>query len=80
MFGSAGLVSGIGGQHNASMPAGPPSNAPRRTAPIPGVEGVRAIAAVSVLVYHCWWYGAEGPSRADLGLVNRFLLPTCPLA
>ena len=47
---------------------------------IPGVEGVRALAAVSVLVYHCWWYGADGPSRADLGLINRFVLPTCPLA
>src|ERR671910_1518865 len=61
------------------MPAGPPSDAPRGTAPIPGVEGVRAIAAVSVLVFHCWRYGAEGGSRADLGLVNRFVLPHLPL-
>jgi peptidoglycan/LPS O-acetylase OafA/YrhL len=61
------------------MPAGPPSDAPRRAAPIPGVEGVRAIAAVSVLVFHCWRYGADGPSRADLGLVNRFVLPHLPL-
>jgi peptidoglycan/LPS O-acetylase OafA/YrhL len=61
------------------MPAGRPRNAPRRAAPIPGVEGVRAIAAVSVLVYHCWRYGAEGPNRADLGLVNRFVLPHLPL-
>jgi peptidoglycan/LPS O-acetylase OafA/YrhL len=61
------------------MPPGHPPNAPRRTAPIPGVEGVRAIAAVSVLVFHCWRYGAEGPSRADLGLVNRFVLPHLPL-
>jgi peptidoglycan/LPS O-acetylase OafA/YrhL len=57
------------------MPAGRPSDTPRRTTPIPGVEGVRAIAAVSVLVFHCWRYSAEGPSRADLGLVNRFVLP-----
>jgi peptidoglycan/LPS O-acetylase OafA/YrhL len=61
------------------MPARRPPDAPSRTTPIPGVEGVRAVAAVSVLVYHCWWYGAEGPSRANLGLVNRFLLPHLPL-
>jgi peptidoglycan/LPS O-acetylase OafA/YrhL len=57
------------------MPAGRPTHAPGRAAPIPGVEGVRAVAAVSVLVFHCWMYGTDGPSRADLGLVNRFVLP-----
>jgi peptidoglycan/LPS O-acetylase OafA/YrhL len=61
------------------MPAGRSSHTHSRTTPIPGVEGVRAVAAVSVLVFHCWRYGAEGPSRADLGLVNRFLLPHLPL-
>jgi len=60
------------------MPAGP-SDAPSRATPIPGVEGVRAIAAASILVYHCWRYGAEGGSRAHLGLVNRFVLPHLPL-
>jgi peptidoglycan/LPS O-acetylase OafA/YrhL len=57
------------------MPAGRPPDASGRAAPIPGVEGVRAVAAVSVLVFHCWRYGADGPSRADLGLVDRFVLP-----
>jgi peptidoglycan/LPS O-acetylase OafA/YrhL len=57
------------------MPASHPPNAPGRAAPILGVEGVRAVAAVSVLNFHCWRYGADGPSRADLGLVNRFVLP-----
>jgi peptidoglycan/LPS O-acetylase OafA/YrhL len=52
---------------------------PGRAAPIPGVEGVRAVAAVSVLVFHCWRHSAEGPGRADLGLVNRFVLPHLPL-
>src|ERR687897_779416 len=61
------------------MPAGRSSNTPSRVTRIPGVEGVRALAAVSVLVFHCWWYGAEGGSRADLGLVNRFVLPHLPL-
>jgi hypothetical protein len=52
-----------------------PPDAPGRAAPIPGVEGVRAVAAVSVLIFHCWRYTADGPSRADLGLVDRFVLP-----
>jgi peptidoglycan/LPS O-acetylase OafA/YrhL len=61
------------------MPAGRSSRTPSRVTRIPGVEGVRAVAAVSVLVFHCWWYGADGGSRADLGLVNRFVLPHLPL-
>jgi peptidoglycan/LPS O-acetylase OafA/YrhL len=43
------------------------------------VEGVRAVAASCVFVYHCWLYGAGGGARAQLGLVNRFLLPHLPL-
>ena len=61
------------------MPTGRSSNTLPHGTRIPGVEGVRALAAVSVLVFHCWWYGADGPSRADLGLVNRFVLPHLPL-
>jgi peptidoglycan/LPS O-acetylase OafA/YrhL len=61
------------------MPTGHSSNTLPHGTRIPGVEGVRALAAVSVLVFHCWWYGADGPSRADLGLVNRFVLPHLPL-
>ena len=61
------------------MPTGRSSNTLPHGTRIPGVEGVRALAAVSVLVFHCWWYGADGPSRADLGLVNRFILPHLPL-
>jgi peptidoglycan/LPS O-acetylase OafA/YrhL len=57
------------------MPTGRPSDAPGRAAPIPGVEGVRAVAAVSVLVFHCWRFTAAGASRADLGLVERLVLP-----
>jgi peptidoglycan/LPS O-acetylase OafA/YrhL len=43
------------------------------------VEGVRAVAASCVLIYHCWLYGAGGGERAQLGLLNRFLLPHLPL-
>jgi peptidoglycan/LPS O-acetylase OafA/YrhL len=57
------------------MPASHHPDTPGRAAPIPGVEGVRAVAAVSVLIFHCWQYGTDGPTRADLGLVNRFVLP-----
>jgi len=52
---------------------------PRGESRIPGVEGVRAVAASCVLIYHCWLYGAGGGERAHLGLVNRFLLPHLPL-
>jgi peptidoglycan/LPS O-acetylase OafA/YrhL len=52
---------------------------PRSESRIPGVEGVRAFAAISVAVFHCWWYGADGAERAQLGLANRFLLPHLPL-
>jgi peptidoglycan/LPS O-acetylase OafA/YrhL len=57
------------------MPPGRSPETLRHGTRIPGVEGVRALAAVSVLVFHCWCYGADRPSRADLGLVNRFVLP-----
>jgi peptidoglycan/LPS O-acetylase OafA/YrhL len=52
---------------------------PRSQSRIPGVEGVRAIAAGCILIYHCWLYGAGGGERARLGLVNRFVLPQLPL-
>ena len=62
------------------MPAGRPHDAPRRTTPIPGVEGVRALAAVSVLVFHCWRYGAEGPAEPTWGWLTALSCPICPLA
>jgi peptidoglycan/LPS O-acetylase OafA/YrhL len=52
---------------------------PRSKSRIPGVEGVRALAAISVVVFHCWFYGADGAERARLGLASRFLLPHLPL-
>jgi peptidoglycan/LPS O-acetylase OafA/YrhL len=39
---------------------------------LPGVEGLRALAATSILVYHCWLYSAPGGERADLGPLSRF--------
>jgi len=39
---------------------------------LPGVEGLRALAATSILVYHCWLYSAPGGERVDLSLLSRF--------
>jgi peptidoglycan/LPS O-acetylase OafA/YrhL len=43
-----------------------------------GVEGLRALAAVSILVYHCWLYSAPDGQRVDLGLLSRFALRHLP--
>jgi peptidoglycan/LPS O-acetylase OafA/YrhL len=58
-----------------------------RSAPAPavsgsrlaGVEGLRGLAATSILVYHCWRYGTPGGARVDLGLLSRFALPHLPV-
>jgi beta-1,4-mannosyltransferase len=36
-----------------------------------GIEGARAIAASSILVYHVWLYGAPGSKPVDLGLATK---------
>ena len=38
---------------------------------LPGIEGLRAIAACSILVLHTWLYSA--PGNTDLGRVNRIM-------
>jgi peptidoglycan/LPS O-acetylase OafA/YrhL len=41
---------------------------------LPGVEGLRAVAALSILVFHVWKYSSpSGP--VDLGYASRFALP-----
>jgi peptidoglycan/LPS O-acetylase OafA/YrhL len=42
------------------------------------VEGLRALAATSVLVFHCWLYSAPDGQRVDLGLLSRFALRHLP--
>lgn len=37
---------------------------------IPGIEGLRALAAGGVLVYHVWRFGEPDGGRADLGLAS----------
>ena len=42
---------------------------------LPGVEGLRAVAAVSILVYHAWIYGSPDGLPTILGPLSRFVLP-----
>lgn len=34
---------------------------------LPGIEGARAVAAGSVLVYHCWLFGSPDGTSPRLG-------------
>jgi peptidoglycan/LPS O-acetylase OafA/YrhL len=38
---------------------------------IEGIEGLRAAAAVSILVYHVWLYATPGPVGIDLGVFTK---------
>lgn len=42
-----------------------------------GIEGLRAIAATSILVYHVWLYSSPS-GRVELGYASRFALPHLP--
>jgi peptidoglycan/LPS O-acetylase OafA/YrhL len=53
-----------------------PNRSNRRIA---GVEALRAVAASSIVVYHCWLYGSPGGQRADMGPLSRFVLPYLPI-
>jgi peptidoglycan/LPS O-acetylase OafA/YrhL len=43
-----------------------------------GVEALRAIAACSVVVYHCWLYSAPDHQRIGFGPLTRFVFPYLP--
>ncbi len=52
--------------------------APARAAGrVTGIEGLRAIAASSILVYHVWIYSSPG-GRVEAGYLGRFALPHLP--
>ncbi|HEX8134424.1 MAG TPA: acyltransferase [Actinomycetes bacterium] len=52
----------------------------RPTAPrIIGVDGLRAVAAGSILVYHCWRYSSPDGPPVGLGPLSRYLFPNLPL-
>jgi len=46
---------------------------------IPGVEGLRALAASSILLFHCWLYSSPDKTHANLGPLSRYLFPQLPL-
>jgi peptidoglycan/LPS O-acetylase OafA/YrhL len=49
------------------------------TVRVRGVEGLRAIAASLIVVYHCWLYGSPGGGRVDLGWLSGHVLPYLPV-
>jgi peptidoglycan/LPS O-acetylase OafA/YrhL len=49
-----------------------------RVGRLTGIEGLRAVAASSIVVYHVWLYGSpSGP--VDAGYLSRFALPHLPV-
>jgi peptidoglycan/LPS O-acetylase OafA/YrhL len=40
---------------------------------LPGIEGLRAIAACSILVFHSWLFSPPGRKPADLGALDRYM-------
>jgi peptidoglycan/LPS O-acetylase OafA/YrhL len=65
----------------AAATAIPTAAARERVRPsrIRGVDGLRALAATSILVYHVWLYGSPTGSPPNLGLFNRFVAPHLPV-
>jgi peptidoglycan/LPS O-acetylase OafA/YrhL len=43
----------------------------QRSSRLRGLDGLRAFAAVSVVVYHVWVYGAADKASTDLGALNK---------
>jgi peptidoglycan/LPS O-acetylase OafA/YrhL len=44
-----------------------------------GIDGLRAMAACSILTYHAWLYGTPSGERVNLGPISRFLLSNLPV-
>lgn len=44
-----------------------------------GIDGLRALAACSILVYHVWLYSQPSGQRVDFGPMTRFVFPHLPL-
>jgi peptidoglycan/LPS O-acetylase OafA/YrhL len=50
-----------------------------RASHLAGIDGLRALAAASIVVYHCWLYGDPSGRAVNLGLLSRFVLPHLPV-
>jgi peptidoglycan/LPS O-acetylase OafA/YrhL len=60
------------------LSSGQPGTASTPVGRLTGIEGLRAVAASSIVVYHVWLYGsAAGP--VDVGYLSRFALPHLPV-
>jgi len=55
------------------------SDSPPSASRLSGIEGLRALAATSIVVYHCWRYSAPGGTPMDLGPLSRFVFPHLPV-
>jgi peptidoglycan/LPS O-acetylase OafA/YrhL len=59
---------------NRSAPSSGLGVRPSSGSRLPGIEGLRAIAACSILVYHTWLFSPPGPRSANLGVLDGFML------
>jgi peptidoglycan/LPS O-acetylase OafA/YrhL len=67
-----------GGSSTDDPPAVRTVSAPGATR-LAGIDGLRALAACSILVYHVWLYSQPGGQRVDFGPMSRFVFPHLPL-
>lgn len=44
-----------------------------------GIEGLRALAASSIVVYHTWRYSSPNGTPERFGALSRFILPSLPV-
>jgi peptidoglycan/LPS O-acetylase OafA/YrhL len=61
------------GPRNGNQPR--PDAVPAR---LRGVEGLRALAAGAIVIYHVWRYSSPTGQPFDLGILNRFMYPHLP--
>jgi peptidoglycan/LPS O-acetylase OafA/YrhL len=69
----------IGGRPSAEDPPAVRAVGAPDTTRLDGIDGLRALAACSILVYHVWLYSQPGGQLVDFGPVTRYVLPHLPL-
>jgi peptidoglycan/LPS O-acetylase OafA/YrhL len=68
-------VGPLRGSQDASSPPGGPGVSPSFGTRLPGIEGLRALAAGTIVVLHCWLYAPPGNGPAPLGGPVDHLMP-----